>query len=131
MLPALPTILSLRTLSRVRLLSLLTGCAGGFGSWHRVETTSAQHFSPRQQVQVWHDDRTVVWHGVRRVSDSLGGIPYHRPLECDSCRVSLPLVAIDSLRLGNLEQPGMIVGALPFVALAAIVVAMQLSWGKD
>jgi hypothetical protein len=34
-------------------------------------------------------------------SDTLSAIPYFRPIECDSCRVRLPLREIDSLRLGD------------------------------
>jgi hypothetical protein len=128
---ARPTLLWLRTLTGAVLLSLLTGCAGGLGGWRRAEPAQAQHYRPRQQVQVWQDDRAVVWHGVRQARDSLSGIPYHRPLECDSCRVSLPLAAVDSVRLGNLERSGIILGALPFVALTAVVVALQLTWGDD
>jgi hypothetical protein len=129
-LPSQPT-LSRFILWNVGFLSLLTGCAGGLGAWHRTELTPPQQFKPRQQVQVWHDDGADLWHGVRTLRDSLSGIPYHRPLECDSCRVSLPLAAIDSVGLGDLERAGMILGALPFVALGAAVIAMRLSWGDD
>jgi hypothetical protein len=126
-----PTQLSRRLLNQVGLLAVLTGCAGGFGGWHQPKPALPQRFSPRQQVQVWHDHRTEVWHGVRRVRDSLSGTPYHRPLECDSCRVSLPITAIDSLRLGNLERPGLVLAALPFYALGVLVVAMRLDGGSD
>jgi hypothetical protein len=126
-----PIFLPLRTLREVGLITLLTGCAGGLAGWQRVESTPALDFTPRQQVQVWHDGRSDIWHRVRPVPDSLSGIPYHRPLDCDSCRVCLPLGAIDSLRLGRLERAGMMVGALPFLGLASVILALRLDWGND
>lgn len=88
-------------------------------------------FPPRQQVQVWHGGGPALWHGVRRESDSLSGIPYHQPIDCAGCRVSLPTAAVDSVRLGDLERPGMLLGAAPFVAMAVAALAIRLSWGSD
>jgi hypothetical protein len=35
--------------------------------------------------------------------DSIAGIPFLQPLDCDSCRVTLPVSAVDSLRTGDPE----------------------------
>jgi hypothetical protein len=40
-------------------------------------------------------------HAVRLSNDSLSGVPFVKPPDCDSCRVSLPRDAVDSLRTGN------------------------------
>jgi hypothetical protein len=57
--------------------------------------------SPRQQVQVWSGDRAQQWHAVVVTNDSVSGIPFVRPVSCDSCRLALPRAAVDSLRLGS------------------------------
>jgi hypothetical protein len=58
-------------------------------------------------------------HGIVLTDGSLSGIPYLRPLSCDSCRMALPLTSIDSLRTGD---P---VGGL-WVVVALIVVTLFL-----
>jgi hypothetical protein len=76
---------------------VLGGCGAG---WHRVEPGPAP-IAPRQQAQVWHDDRFEQWHALLLSSDSVSGVPYFRAIGCDSCRVGLPRSAVDSLRYGN------------------------------
>ena len=41
----------------------------------------------------------ALWHAVIVTQDSVSGVPYNRPLDCDSCRQSLPLFQVDSLRM--------------------------------
>jgi hypothetical protein len=76
---------------------VLGGCGAG---WHRVEPGPAP-IAPRQQAQVWHDDRFERWHALLVGPDSVSGVPYFRAVGCDSCRVALPRDAVDSLRYGN------------------------------
>jgi hypothetical protein len=38
---------------------------------------------------------------VQVEADTIRGIPYLRPIDCDTCRLALPRAAVDSLRLGN------------------------------
>lgn len=75
----------------------LWGCGAG---WRRADI-GRQEFAPRQQVQVWRQSSAAQWHGVKVAADSISGIPYNRPVECDSCRISFPLASVDSVRLGN------------------------------
>jgi len=35
---------------------------------------------------------------------ALRGIPYHRPLACDSCSVVIPRADVDSVRIGDLSN---------------------------
>jgi hypothetical protein len=87
-----------RTAGTASALALvLGGCGAG---WHRVEPRPAP-VAPRQQAQVWHDDRFEQWHALLVSSDSVSGVPYFRAVGCDSCRVALPRDAVDSLRYGN------------------------------
>jgi hypothetical protein len=39
------------------------------------------------------------WHAVIVSRDSVSGIPYTMPIACDSCRRSIPLIEVDSLRI--------------------------------
>jgi hypothetical protein len=80
-------------------LALLLGTSGCGAGWHRVEP--AGMIQPRQQVQVWHDDRFERWHALVLGADSVSGVPAWRAVACDSCRVALPRPAVDSLRFGN------------------------------
>lgn len=43
-------------------------------------------------------------HGLRIGPDSLSGIPFLKPIECDSCRVSIARAEVDSIRAG--DPPG-------------------------
>jgi hypothetical protein len=81
-------------------LWFLEGCGAG---WHQPAELGAAPLKPRQQVQVWQGGSVNRWHGVQVTADSIAGIPFQRPLDCDSCRVAVPRAAVDSLRLGDPE----------------------------
>ena len=102
-------------------LSLLCGCAG----WERLETASDTALAPRQQVQVWRGSQIRVLHAVRLTGDSLVGVPFQKPTNCDSCRVAIARNDVDSLRLGNMETAGIIVVALPLLAIAFLAAAFS------
>jgi hypothetical protein len=82
------------TLSRPRLLLALvllaTSCGAGWRSLPGLEPGSLR---PRQQAQRVH--------GVVVGQNSISGIPFARPLECDSCRITLPRSQVDSVRVGS------------------------------
>jgi hypothetical protein len=52
------------------------------------------------RVRLWTHDRVVQWHAVLVTRDSISGIPDQVSQGCDSCRVTLPTSAVDSLRVG-------------------------------
>jgi hypothetical protein len=79
-------------------LMLAEACDAG---WRRPQELSPDSLSPRQQVQVWRQGRTVQWHAVVISADSISGIPYYKPVDCDSCRVAFPRASVDSIRLGD------------------------------
>ena len=110
---------------------LLTGCAGGLAGWRRAPTPLPPCVAPRQQVQIWPRGHNILWHGVEIRGDTLLGTPYHRPLACDSCRQRLPLAAVDSIRLGSLEQVGWVVAASPWLLGAALLAYLRFSWPSD
>ena len=102
-------------------VSLLCGCAG----WTRLALPSDTTLAPRQQVQVWSGSHARVLHAVRLSADSLVGVPFQKPPSCDSCRIAIARSAVDSLRLGNMETPGITGSALPFILLAMLAAALS------
>jgi hypothetical protein len=84
---------------RVAILLLLTvGCGAG---WRRVPVLEPEAFAPRQQAQLWEGDRAHQVHAVIVGADSVSAIPFVRPVECDSCRLTWPCGVVDSVRLGS------------------------------
>jgi hypothetical protein len=81
------------------LLMLLTaGCGAG---WRSVPPSRADQLPPRQQAQVWSAGEVRRWHALRIAADTVSGVPYLEPPDCDSCRVALPLSGVDSIRTGD------------------------------
>jgi hypothetical protein len=100
--------------AKLLLLLLIAGCGAG---WRRVDPTP-MILPWSQQVQVWQRGRARVLHAVTRTPDALSGVPFHLPVDCDSCRVTFPLASIDSLRVGNMER-----GAYRSIGLAVLGVS--------
>ena len=97
-----------------------TGCGAG---WRLEPVQPARTVNPRQQVQVWSGGEALRWHGLRLGQDSLSGLPFIAPLDCDSCRTTLPLSAVDSLRFGDppggfLDMIAVVLGVWALVAVA-------------
>ena len=94
---------------------LLTGCSAG---WHRIPL-AAGPLPERQQAQVWRGSRSDRLHGVVISTDSLSGVPYLRPTDCDSCRQAFPLAQVDSVRVG--EPVGAFWRTYALITAAALV----------
>ena len=115
-------------LSAVVLLFLTSACGAG---WRREELTPERRLAVRQQVQLWLGGESRVLHAVVIGSDSVSGIPFNQPPDCDSCRVVLPTSAVDSLRLGNQERGALRSIGFGYVALAAAAVVLYFSIDSD
>ncbi|MEP6686820.1 MAG: hypothetical protein ABJC36_00635 [Gemmatimonadales bacterium] len=77
---------------------VLSGCGAG---WRSLPPLAPSALPPDQQVQVWSQGKARQWHGVLVTADSVSGVPFLRPLPCDSCRLALPRAQVDSLRVGS------------------------------
>jgi hypothetical protein len=88
---------AMRGSGALALALLQTGCGAGW----RTTPLVPGPLPPAQQAQVWTEGRALQWHALVVATDSISGVPFTRPPECDSCRVALSRVAIDSVRLGN------------------------------
>jgi hypothetical protein len=110
----------LRAAGLLILTLLQSACGAG---WHRPEPLPSGALPPRQQVQVWQGGRARQWHAVRLGSDSISGVPFIASPDCDSCRVSVPRAAVDSVRLGSPTNGlwGSVALGLGAVALLAVV----------
>jgi hypothetical protein len=80
--------------------SLLPLWACGAG-WHRIEPVVPSNLPEGQQVQVWQGRQQLRLHAIRVDQDSVSGVPFQKPADCDGCRISLPSATVDSLRAGN------------------------------
>jgi hypothetical protein len=114
--------------SPVIILWLASGCGGG---WQREELGPERRLPPRQQVQLWLGQENQVLHAVELAPDSVSGVPFHLPPECDSCRVVLARSAVDSMRLGNKERGALQSIGLGYVALGVAALVLYLSIGVD
>lgn len=74
----------------------LQACGAG---WHRTDIVTPE--SPRQQVEVWQGKSSQQWHAVRVSDSTVSGIHFLSPVDCDSCRLTVPRSSVDSIRLGN------------------------------
>lgn len=79
--------------------SLLTQACGA--GWRRQPLETLKPLPARQQVQMWSEGEMQRWHAVSFTPDHFFGIPFQQPVDCDSCRLSIPRAEVDSIRLGN------------------------------
>jgi len=84
----------------ILLLAALTGCT----HWVKDEMVlAAPAPDARKQFQIFTLDGPMRVHGVRLDSTSLSYVSYLLPPGCDSCRVTIPLATVDSVRTGRLS----------------------------
>ena len=106
-------------------LTLTTSCAG----WRRTQLAEGQRLPPRQQVQVWqHGDSRIVHAGLVQ-HDTLFAVPFTKPPGCDSCRITIPMSEVDSVRFGNSERTGVFVVLLPFMLALGLLIAISIAYG--
>lgn len=90
-------------------LLVAAGCASAPGVyWMKEDIHPVAVRGDRRldRVRLWTQDSVVQWHAVLVTRDSISGIPDQGSQGCDSCRVTLPTSAVDSLRVGYLTDRG-------------------------
>ena len=98
---------------------LLSACSTG---WRRIPVEDSLALSRHQMAQVWRAGHVSRMYGLVVLADSLRGIPFPRPLDCDSCRVVVPRAEVDSIRVGNSDASlSRLVLTAGFVAALAYV----------
>ena len=103
---------------------LLGGCAS---SPKPVSAAPSRALSPRDRVQVWSGRGSQVLHAVRFTDASVSGVPYLQPPECDSCRVSLTLSAVDSMKTVPGEGNAIAGVLAPVAVLVGVIVAWRIA----
>jgi hypothetical protein len=119
---ALEMTASVRCILNLALAVVLVGCGPG---WHLVASSPSETPDTRQQFQVWSHGRAQQWHGLRVSRDSVSGVPFTRSPDCDSCRVQLARVDVDSLRVGD-PVGGLWSGVLVGLTLGGLAYAIWL-----
>src|SRR4051794_38308719 len=109
-------------------LTLVNACGAG---WHRMEPSPASPLPPRQQVQMWQGRSNRVLHAVVVSADSVSGVPFQLPIDCDSCRVYLARNTVDSMRLGNSEKGAFKSIGFAFALMAAATVVLVYTVDRD
>ena len=108
-------------------LGLSTAACGA--GWHQPAHLTPGPWPTGQQVQVWIEQQALRWHAVVVRQDSISGVPFLKAPACDSCRRTLPVAGVDSVRIGRpvagfWKTVGLVIG----LSLAAIIV---LCAGED
>jgi len=83
----------------VFLLALLNGCT----HWRKDETVLLAPVPERKPVQIFTPTSTIIAHSVRVDPTTLSYISRYRPSDCDSCRVTIPLATVDSVRASKVS----------------------------
>jgi hypothetical protein len=119
----LPALWVVRPALPVFVLLTLGGCGAG---WRRSEPVPLGSLPARQQVQVWASGQVLQLHGVIVGADSVSGVPFLKPLDCDSCRVRIPRTEVDSLRIG--DPMNAFWGTTALGVVVTLVVLCRLGW---
>ena len=90
--------LSIPLCSCLVLALLAAGCTTSEVRWRKLDQPTP--VKPHDVVWIWSHAALDKWQAVVFTHDSISGIPLVMPLKCDSCRRSLPLAQVDSMRLG-------------------------------
>jgi len=75
----------------------LTSC----NSWGYSQAPEPTPVPTKAQYKVYTADEVLWLREVMVTTDSLSGVPFKKELSCTSCRISLPLDAVDSVRIGR------------------------------
>jgi hypothetical protein len=85
---------------RIVAFTLALLAVGCHSEWRpRLEEPAS--IKPADAVRIWSSGTVAQWHAVVITSDSVSGIPYETSLQCDSCRRSMPLVLVDSMKVSH------------------------------
>jgi hypothetical protein len=116
---------------RLLALHLSLATAACASTPRRVELNPTSPVPPRQEVEVWRGRDARTLHGVALSDSLLSGVPLHRAPACDSCRITIPLAEVDSLRYVSTERNWMILAAIPFVMIGVLAGAWAIAGGND
>jgi len=85
------------------MLLFAAGCASASGVlWMKEDIHPVAVRGDRRldRVRIWTHDGVLQWHTVLVTHDSISGIPDNPVQPCNTCLLTLPTSAVDSLRVG-------------------------------
>ena len=82
---------------------------------------------PHDVVLVWSRGVVNKWHAVAFSEDSVSGMPYERSLTCDSCRRSLALTEVDSMRLQHQSRKIDSKGGFEVAEAIGLILAVEIA----
>jgi len=91
------------------------------GYWGRRPVDQDTDIRPNSPVWIWTPGGVEKWHDVFVTYDSVKGIPFDLPLECATCRRSIPLTRVDSMKLGYKPGVQKVVEGAGIVTAALVV----------
>ena len=105
--------------SHLAFVLLAAGCVSN-AEWERRTGFQPAPMKPSDPVLIWSSGTVEKWHAVVITADSVSGIPYETSLECDSCRRSISLVLVDSMKVRHrTTAKGVAVTSLVFTGILA------------
>ena len=109
---------------RIVAFTLAVLAVGCHSEW-RPRLDEPASIKPADAVRIWSNGTVAQWHAVVITSDSVSGIPYETSLQCDSCRRSMPMVLVDSMKVRHhtsAKKTVLIGGVMVVAAVAATLV---------
>jgi hypothetical protein len=120
---------NIRSTARCSLFALTliaTGCAGYWGRRSIDQPTAVE---PRAPVWIWSGGEVLKWHAVFVTRDSVSGIPYDEFVYCRSCRLTIPLTRVDSMKVASRTLPQNVTEALGIVTVALLAdILVEAAW---
>src|SRR4051812_26081916 len=92
-------------------------------TWRADNNALNGSHSSRDQFEVWAQDKSRPVHGLRVNGDTVSGVPFTLPANCDSCRIRWLRSDIDSVRARH-ENP---LGSTLLILSAAALVWLYFS----
>ncbi len=107
------------------LTALLSACQ----AYHPTSIAALESPHPvRATYQVWVGGHAQELHAVRVTRDSLYGVPFFKPPECDSCVVAIPRASIDSIRTYDAAESAVRTGGMGLGIFMALPVLTIVFW---
>ena len=99
------------------------GCSTYWGQRPLDQPTPVDSNHP---VWIWSRGAVNKWYGVVVTQDSVSGVSYEMPLNCNSCRRILPRTQVDSIKVGYAGSHTTAKDVVVGVGVVAAVVAADV-----
>ena len=106
-----------RLIPPLLLIATLAGCT----VWTSQPVGPGRDLPAWKVMQVWWTQGPRELHAVRIGADSLSGIPVEQPIQCGTCRISIPLAQVDSVRTARTESVGIAAFGVVTGAIAGLM----------